>query len=196
MKEFFGHTVILGRTGSGKTYHVINKIMPSIQGGVLFWNGGHETVSSPLYLHVDKFSSVQKIINSLRQRKIIIYTPDFLQKVANEELKYWQELLMKQKNKNLSIIIDEAPRYAPQGSIDTACHLLATGGRNRGITCYFLCQRIADLSKTIATQCRNWIIFEHSSIDRQYLIQRGLSISEEESTVLNTFKYKYLQKKL
>lgn len=198
MKKWKGHTMVLGRTGSGKTWHVVKKVLPSIQrGGVFFWNGGHENVSYfPIsFLHCSGSDNIMQIKNALFRRKTIIYTPSIKQKTANAELSFWQQILMSVK-KDITVIIDEVARVSPQGSIDTPCHLLATAGRRWGLECIFITQRVADVSKTIVTQCQNWIIFEHSNIDRQYLLQRGLEISKKDSTILNSFKYKYLQKTL
>lgn len=183
-----GHRIIMGRTGSGKTHYAIHELIPAaVRGGraVLYWNGGHEPAEafSAGYCLADGASPVGGIKRALLSRPVI-YTPDISQATANAELAYWQEAFMRGERRPLTWMIDEAPRYAPQGSIDTPLHLLATGGRRWGIACYFICQRIADLSKTLATQAHEWIVFAHSPIDAAYLRERGIELSAAEQAQL------------
>lgn len=194
-----GHTVILGRTGTGKTYHVHRDIIPSQYGkkSILYWAGGHDVVNLHVpYMTFGGMDDIQKILSILDGKKYaVIYEPSMRQGTADKELLYWQELLMR-KQRNLLFVLDEAQRYAPQGSIDSGAHILATGSRKWGIECLFVCQRVAELSKTIASQCRNWTIFEHSQIDADYLRQRGIDISESEYQKLASTKYFYIKKQL
>jgi len=195
-----GHTVILGRTGSGKSYYVTQTYVRErylSNKAIMYWQGGHDNITLPVpYLSVNGRDDTKKILAVLDSKKhVVCYTPAIEQKIADQELKYWQQKFMSAE-RDLVIVVDEAQRYAPQGSIDTACHLLATGGRRWGISCVFICQRVAELSKTIATQCMNWIIFEHSSIDTEYLRQRGIEISDYEVDTLRKVKYKHLKKEL
>jgi len=194
-----GHSVVMGRTGSGKSYFAMNNLLPLRFNSmpVLFWNGGHDLINIKLPVlrvtGLDNMFDVEKAIYN--HSHIVCYEPDIRQVVADKELKIWQERLMRGPRKNLTIFIDEAQRYAPQGSIDTGAHLLATGGRKHGISCIFITQRVAELSKTIATQCRTWVIFEHSQIDTDYLRGRGLSLTDEELKLLSK-KYSHIKKEL
>jgi len=197
-----GHTIVMGRSGSGKTWHVYNTIVPKLhEKGIstLFWLGGHdpELLKVPA-VYVNGTSTVNDILTVLDSGKYVIgYRPHLRQKVANSELLYWQGVLMRRSRpQRVAFILDEAQRYAPQGSIDTGAHLLATGGRKHGIECYFVCQRVAELSKTIAAQCANWIIFEHSQIDTDYLLDRGLRLSDRDLEGLRTTKYSHASKQL
>jgi len=197
-----GHTIVMGRSGSGKTWHVYNTIIPKFTAGrvsTFFWLGGHdpELLKVPA-VYVNGTSTVNDILTVLYSGKhIVCYRPDLRQKVANFELLYWQGVLMRRSGpQRVRFILDEAQRYAPQGSIDTGAHLLATGGRKHGIECYFVCQRVAELSKTIAAQCANWIIFEHSQIDTDYLRARGLQLSDQDLEGLRTIRYSHVLKQL
>jgi len=179
----------MGRTGSGKTHFAIHELIPAAHRGgraVLYWNGGHEPAEAFAagYCQATGADAIGGIKRALLARPVI-YTPDISQTVANSELRYWQELCMRGERRPLTWLIDEAPRYAPQGSIDTPLHLLATGGRRWGIACVFVCQRVADLSKTLATQASEWIIFAHSPIDSAYLRERGIELSEAEVAQLS-----------
>lgn len=192
------HTVVMGRTGSGKTHHVNCEIIPQFRKkSILYWLGGHDDVRLRIpFVNVTGCHDVGTIKSLLSTKKIAVcYTPAFEQERAKKELKYWQEYLMSGQ-RELLFVLDEAQRYAPQGSIDTAAHILATGARKFGITCVFVCQRVAELSKTIASQCRHWVIFEHSIIDENYLKERGILLTDEEVDMLRNKKYHHVTKEV
>jgi len=199
MRKWQGHSVVMGRTGSGKTHYVLNTLLPHFakkKYPVLYYNGGHEPAASfgADCVLVDGADATRQIRHLLYTCRSIVYTPDISLTIARAELRYWQEQLMSRRY-DVVLVVDEAQRYAPQGSIDTPLHQLATGGRRWGISCYFVCQRIADLSKTLATQAQEWIIFAHSQIDADYLRARGIDMSAEEALKLSAEKYSYLLKK-
>ena len=197
--QFQGHSIIMGMTGSGKTYHTMNTIIPKERKykTVFFWNGGHEQYKIPGAVYVDGNTPEERIRNAVNRRRVIIYTPHYSQKIADQEINFWQIFFMNDENKErILFVVDEAPRYSPQGSIDTPLHYLATGGRRWGVECVFICQRVADLTKTVATQCTNWVIFRHSPIDAKYLTNRGIVITPNEYNKLNNQKYYYLTKNI
>lgn len=199
--NWHGHTVVMGRSGSGKTWYMNYILVPKLHSErvpVFLWLGGHDP--EPLRvpsIYVRGTHTVKDILTVLDAGKhVVCYRPDVRQKVADAELLFWQQTLMRRFSSRTVVVLDEAQRYAPQGSIDTGAHLLATGGRKHGIECYFVCQRVAELSKTIAAQCAHWIIFEHSQIDSDYLRDRGLQLSDAEIAGLQNVKYTYVRKKL
>lgn len=190
--------IIVGRTGSGKTHHVMYDLIPSLTRSgrrVMYWNGGHEDYHVDGAIWVDGYDNSRDILYALYNRKmVVIYNPAYEQQTANHELEYIRRLLMSGDNSApISMIVDEAARYAPQGSIDTPLHILATGGRRWGIQLVCICQRIADLSKTIATQASTWRLLDHSQIDSDYLRHRGISLSDDEIARLKV-PYTYIDK--
>lgn len=191
-----GHTVVLGRTGSGKSHRIAHVVVPAWPGPVLYWAGGHEPAEAfdPLMVHVDGADPSSRVRDALAAGRKVLYTPSIRQRVADRELRFWQERLMSRYwHRPLLVVVDEAPRYAPQGSIDTPAHLLATGGRRWGVACVFVCQRVADLSKTVAAQCTTWVIHAHGPLDRAYLHERGVVLTPEDDAALER-PYGYVTK--
>lgn len=179
---FNGHTYIMGRTGTGKTYFLVHSLLDKEkEKAVFYFLGGHD-VFTPAYSHAlaDMHTPTNAIIKALRKKQKVFYTPSIYQKTAIQELKHWQEVLMSDVcPHSLLFCVDEVARYAPQGSIDTACHLLATGGRRWRIESFFLSQRIADVSKTLVTQCSHIYIFEHAAFETNYLKGHGIILEDD-----------------
>lgn len=140
---------VCGKTGSGKSYFVINGIIPLLSSYVLFdYKGEHNSLKA-LYCH-----SIKELAPAIRNVPYIVFQPyDASGAVFNEccRLCYLKG--------NITLIIDEIGRYTTTSYIPKWLDMVLRMGRSRNV-CLILCsQRPRFINNTIISECENFLIF-------------------------------------
>lgn len=92
---------------------------------------------------------------------------------------------------NVALIVDEAALTLPEGQLPAGSKELSTSGRSRRAVFWVLCQRPANVDKTIISQCNHYFIFPLIQDQDKKAIAANipLSIEKMESTPLYRFYY-------
>ena len=172
--------LVLGRTGTGKTYRV-NKIIEEYKGKVLFCDP------------TSNFQGIQDI-RQITNRKIDYINLDF----SNNDFDVLTEYLFQiyQQNKyphRLLLVIDESDLLCR--TFSDSMERIATKSR-RFFDVIYISQRPSLLRTTngyvVATQCDEYMLFLMRDIDYQCVTKNfGLEITDEMKAWLNN-KYHYI----
>jgi len=187
------HILVVGETGSGKTYYMAKlcEMLPTL----IFVNPQEEVI-------VDKITQVvtdeeDKVIELLEDgyRKIQ-FLPSEDDEQAIEQLKIirldlWSiasEMNIKDGEFWMNMIVDEANIFAQLGS-RTDAQNLARRGRRYGVRSWFLTQQPQDLAKGIVNNTTHAVIFQLGTFAEPYYQKFHIPIEEEREWI--ALKYHY-----
>lgn len=158
-----GHSLVAGRTGSGKTY--LSRLLISQWSGPVF---SFDTQEEGLPgVEVSRSNSLREVVEALKAGDHLVYVPpvgdDAARAVAAALCRAvigrdWTRL-----GDGLLLVFDEAAVYFPQDKPPREEILaIARRGRKWGIKILAITQRPADVSKGLVTQCVQHIVFQTS----------------------------------
>ena len=191
--DFTGHTTVIGRTGSGKTYGVLESLTRQKHASLFL-----DTVitSKPkMYDHNSvkadtKKSDIELIYGALRDKCQVClsfnrssedYRNDMTYNLINYLMKFgWMDKLL--------VVVDEVHLYSKHGI--KALEQIATVGRHKGIFLVAISQRPANISNTIMTQSEKFVVFSLSGMETDYL--KRYNIPAENILEKTTEQYTYV----
>jgi len=155
------HTAILGETQSGKTlladhlFQLTGGLFIDIEDkGDIHAKSTHTRKGNPVIFR-----------RALRNVKTVKYIPSPDKEKAIKEIKWiWKTLMA--LNQDIHVYVDEIQNYG--GSRKNACDVFAIRGLKYGVHLNSITQRLANLSKTIATQSPTIIFFDISNLEKRY----------------------------
>lgn len=143
-----------------------------------------------------KTTFAKKKATSLKKqgRNIIVLDP-FLDPewnatfITNDTDKFLQAVW---SNRGCAIFVDEAGSSI--GKYNSVMDELATRGRHWGHKCFFITQRVKQLSSTLRAQCSELVIFKQSMIDTKDLSAEFVEPMINEAENLNDGEFIYVRK--
>lgn len=94
-------------------------------------------------------------------------------------------------NRSCAVFVDEAG--ACMGKYNAVMDELATRGRHWGHKCYFISQRVKQLSSTVRAQCSELVIFKQSLIDTKDLAAEFVEPMINEAEFLKKGEFIYVR---
>lgn len=94
-------------------------------------------------------------------------------------------------NKQCAIFVDEAGDMI--GKYDKVMEKLATRGRHWGHKCFFITQRVKQLSTTVRNQCSELVIFKQSAADTKDLANEFVEPMINEAHALAQGEFIYIR---
>lgn len=190
--EFDGHTTVIGRTGSGKTYGTLKSIAP-LKCGCLFLDTvmtDKPTDFKNKSINVDtKKSDIGLIRDALKDNcKLSLEYTRATEEYRNDMTYNLITYLMRYKWQKLLIAVDEVHLYSKHGI--KALEQIATVGRHKGIYLVAISQRPANISNTIMTQSEKFVIYSLSGMETDYL--KRYNIPAEDILEKTTEQYSYV----
>jgi len=155
------HTIIIGDTQSGKTE----------LGNCLFQETGglyidiEDKGQVDVDISISAKNSVAQIKKALTEKRRVAYIPTTDKKLMKKEVEaLWH--ILKSLNKNIYVYVDEAQHWG--SSRTNAFDDYAIRGLKHGIHLVPMTQRPANISKTIASQCKTMVCFDISGYEKKY----------------------------
>jgi DNA helicase HerA-like ATPase len=184
-----GHTIVLGRTQTGKTY-ATNKILLNQKKGVLFFNVQLEDLKN--YITVNRNIPFQKIIDLLKKGHKLNYLPISRLEMSSQEITHIINKLFEvggfSKKHNIFIVIDEVHLF--KKTSQQTIERIATSGIRFGLNGIFLSQRPAEMSNTLMTQSIEMLIFK-CNMESQYFKNYDIPILEILQSIENNGEYSF-----
>lgn len=94
-------------------------------------------------------------------------------------------------NRNCAVFVDEGGSTI--GKFNDAMNELATRGRHWGHKCFFITQRVKQLSTTVRTQCSELVIFKQSLSDTKDLANEFVEPMINDAHLLNKGEFIYIR---
>jgi DNA helicase HerA-like ATPase len=189
---FHGHTTVIGKTRSGKTYATVRLLAKEKQ-GVLFFNTQYEDV--PGYIYADGNNTYRQIKQALKQGKKINYHPGTYLEQKQSELSYLIEYLFQagfRQDNNIFLAVDEAHLYNDK-EVASQLRRVATGGIRFGLSGVWISQRPALVDNTLMTQSTNMLIFE-CAMEGQYFRRYNVPYDEQIQPILTKYgQYSFVE---
>lgn len=185
------HTINVGMTGSGKTYHA-TKEGARADCPCLFFNPKGERRIPGGYYPVDgseEMPFIKKLIH--KKMKISFQAERFDHALAMKQLGRLVKEFMLYDRPSI-FIIDEANKYAWEGLQVSPAILLAEEGRDYGISALYTTQYPARVSKTIFVNCTYHKIFMFNEYSSRYYKSLGYDVDEMQKMIHNKGKYSYI----
>lgn len=171
------HTVVLGRTRSGKTYFFREAIYKATRKRVVFLNTQREAGFGPQVTHwrADLLAQPGSKVNLCGPRPSTNEAEKgrsaaLLAAVVDDLIRIGEKA---RNGDSCQVIcaVDEAHLFAPKHSSDDPLSLLATNGASYGIRFVAITQRPALLSHTVLSQATVHVLFDLDDYEAPYLDQ-------------------------
>lgn len=190
---FRDHTLVIGRTRTGKTYGVKNTLarMPE---PVFFINTQYEDLLKYITATCNtSWNLIRKVLRNheLRGHNKINYEPGNVPANRDQELTALITAMFKTTwPRRIYVVIDEVHLFKqkPLEQIQR----IATGGLRYNINGIFISQRPALVDNTIMTQAQKFVIYKNSMED-DYLRRYGLPAEEIKNRLVNAPDYSYVE---
>lgn len=108
--------------------------------------------------------------------------------ITNDQKKFLEAVW---SNRGCAVFVDEAG--SEMGKYNSVMDELATRGRHWGHKCYFITQRVKQLSSTLRAQCSELIIFKQSLIDTKDLSAEFVEPMINEAEFLEKGEFIYVR---
>lgn len=148
------HKIIVGMTGTGKTYTSTN-LLRKVSQGVIFWNTMH--VSLKGFTRASGSSDMDTIMEMVEKGEKIDFRPSTEIDKARKQLAWVINALYARKWEEFIFVIDEIHLYTKDAK--EAVLRAITTGRNQGVEMVGLSQRLALVDNTIFTQSPYKVLF-------------------------------------
>ncbi len=190
--EFDGHTTVIGRTGSGKTYGALKSLSKQKEGCLFL-----DTVMTAKPKEFDEISikantkstDINLIREALKDKcKLTLEYTRATEDYRNDMTYNLVNYLMRYKWEKLLIAVDEVHLYSKNGI--KALEQIATVGRHKGIYLVAISQRPANISNTIMTQSEKFVVYSLSGMETDYL--KRYNIPAESILEKTTEQYSYV----
>lgn len=181
-----GHTAIVGRTRSGKTYTGIRRLQTE-RHGVLFVNTQHEKVPAG-FVKAYGSTPMDAMLDDLASGAKINFLPSFDRRHTDLQLSAIVKALYDGTERHMILAVDEAHLRKKEGL--EAMMMVATTGLRWGITLVPITQRLAKLDNDLMTQCVQKVVFATEDED-QYFKGYGYPIDEINRRLLAKGQYSY-----
>lgn len=188
------HCLIIGSTGSGKTYWVAKVARRYLRRFIFVNPNLEEVVANITTAH---YYEPEEVIEGLTNRENRIeFIPDEDVKIALEQLKELREGLFKMAAEIdiktgswwVNMILDEVQSYAWKGSRQDI-DVFATRGRRYGIRTFFITQRPQNVSSTIINNIQNQVIFQTGLYESMYFQNYRIPIEEHKKWLMEPYHY-------
>lgn len=184
-----GHTTVVGKTRSGKTY-AVEKSLEKVKQGVLFFNTQHIPVSN-VFVDADGSDDEKVLIKALRKGEKINFRPS--RETRWKQLKALINILFKageQAKLNIYIVVDECHladrKIALPGVIE-----IATTGLSYGLKGIYISQRPALIDNTLMTQSMQFIFFK-TSMEKKYFDSYELPFDDIQAGLTKGGQFSYM----
>lgn len=164
---FEKHTIVVGKTQSGKTYGTM-KSLSGVNKGVLFFNVQHVTDNMQGFTRADNSNTWEQIEKLLKAKRKINYVPSTELDEAQTEIQYIIKKLYDGSFKDIFLVVDECHLLSMDATTKKQLIRVATTGLRFGIYAIFISQRLALVDNTLMTQS-NKIVFYKSNLEGNYL---------------------------
>jgi hypothetical protein len=154
------HELVVGFTGTGKTYHMVAEAYHGWPGPVLVWNPQAQELDTGSWIEVGLSDSLELMFKSARAR--LNYIPNADLRIARKELAAIANWLMtpgKVWDPPVLLILDEVDEQGPQGKLGTAPAKVAKRGRKHRVFGRFASQFPAEVTKEIVRNCAVHVLF-------------------------------------
>lgn len=149
--------VVLGTTGTGKTYGATHSLEKSKRGVFFFNTVGASSVPST-FTYADGSSDLDLIDKALRKGKKINFVPNFNRDQRDKQMAAVINYFLDGSKRDYMIFaVDEVHLYRKDAK--EALISFATTARNMGMKGVFLSQRPANMENQILEMCGQWVIY-------------------------------------
>lgn len=182
-----GHTGVIGRTRSGKTYTTIRSLERDKR-GVLFFNLQQEEDVPKSFIEADGNSSSDALFDCLAAGEKINFLPSVDLQQAQRQLTGIIRALYDGEKHNIVLAVDEAHLF--KGEALNALMRVATTGLRWGITLVPITQRLAKMHNDLMTQLVQMVCFETNN-EGPYFKQYDIPHEEIEVRLRQGGQYSY-----
>jgi hypothetical protein len=149
--------VVLGTTGTGKTYGAAHSLAKSNK-GVLFFNTVHADSVPSSFIKADSSTDLDLINRALRKGKKINFIPSFNPDLRDKQMAAVINYFLDGSKRDYMIFaVDEVHLYKKDAK--TALIGFATVARNMGMKGVFISQRPANVENQILEMCGQWALY-------------------------------------
>jgi DNA helicase HerA-like ATPase len=184
------HSCVIGVTGSGKTYGVVNSLKGAKE-PVLFFNTKHDEQVPKSFLIMSQDNSYIQLKRALVRGRKINYLPSRDERQRERELVNIIRFLFDGSGMPVYLVVDEVHLYNRRSAYYKLMEV-ATTGRSYGIKAIWMSQRPANIDNNLMTQAEKFIIFQ-CSLEHQYLKRYGFPVERMEELFRQGGKYSYLE---
>lgn len=196
--KFDKHTVILGSTGSGKTYFgawSVNNLVTTPY--TIFLNTANEiSVEKACDVTVRGYDEVEDYITN-HSKGSINYVVDSELEQALRQINEVKQMVFAIGNvicktniiNWMTIFFDEVQIFAGKGSNYNDVDILYTRGRRQGVICVALSQRPALVSQTVLTQTVYQVYFKFGDYEQGYFQRYGIDLQKYEEWLKQPYHF-------
>jgi DNA helicase HerA-like ATPase len=183
-----GHLVILGLTGSGKSY-LMHRLIEQWEGATFTVDPQDEGLPGDL---VTRRNTLGDIVRELKAGGRLVYAPRTSIPAARKVMDALVPVFLNWEKWEppLLVTIDEAQIFAPEGRY-SMLEDVALRGRKWQVRLALVTQRPAELSKGVITQCAKQVIFE-TAWEAPYFTQRGIPMDQAQALLQQGGQYSYV----
>lgn len=190
--NFDGHTVVIGITGSGKTYAIKQSLRGVRNRGVLFFNTQFEDMPND-FIKTGGRDSLSSIKQALRGGHKLNFLPSDDLEIQKEQLSAIIKALYDGSTVwNIIFVVDEVHLFCDDRQSKRQLIRLATTGRRFGIAGVFISQRPAEIHNTLMTQSRKFVIFQ-TNMETEYFKRYKMPYQQIEDGLLRGGEFSYIE---
>lgn len=185
------HSINVGMTGSGKTYHA-TKTGARVDCPCLFFNPKGDRRVPEGYYAIDGSTDLTFIKQLIRRKIKMSFQADrfYFDRAIKQLGVVVREFIL--YDKPSIFIVDEVNKYAWEGLQNSPALLLAEEGRDYGISTIYTTQYPARVSKTIFVNCTQHRIFMFNEYSSKYYKSLGYDVDEMRKMLQNKGNYSYI----
>jgi DNA helicase HerA-like ATPase len=183
-----GHTTVIGRTRSGKTY-TTKQILKNSKTGVLFFNVQHEKMPKE-FINADGNNTFNQMNDLIKNGGKINFLPSLDTRIRNAQLVYLISEVYRHKGQKMILALDEVHLFKEKAVLNSIEQVMTTGLR-WGLHCVAITQRPALIPNVIFTQSNQMVIFE-TNMEGDYLEKKGVPYEDVSKKIENGGKYSYI----
>lgn len=181
--------VVLGTTGTGKTYGAAHSLLKSDK-GVFFFNTVHADSVPSSFIKADSTTDIELIDRALRKGKKINFVPSFNPDQRDKQMAAVVNYFLNgSKREYMIFAVDEVHLYKKDAK--TALIGFATVARNMGMKGVFISQRPANVENQILEMCGQWAIYL-TPMSSKWFNEYALPGDQINSILENSPDYSYL----
>lgn len=187
--NFDGHTVVIGKTRSGKTWATKESIR-GLSCGALFFNTQQESMPHD-FVKATGNDRMVTIKNAVKRGYKINFVPstDLLEQAA--QLECIIQCLYDNVKKDVVLVVDEVHLFCDR-DIKRQLIRVATTGLRWGIRGVWISQRPAEIHNTLMTQANKFVIFQ-TNMESNYFKRYEMPHDEIRSRIKSGGEYSYIE---
>ena len=180
-----GHTCIFGETQQGKTV-LANKLFDMTGGLYIDIEDMGDIDAERTLTRRNSRAQFMKVLKTFNKVK---YVPSPIKEKSTKEILWiWQRLV--ELNKSIYVYADEIQNWGTPKK--NTCDVYAVRGLKHGVHLVSITQRVANVSKTIATQSPTHVFFDMSEMEERYFRNANLPYDQIKEKMEGAPKYHFV----